>query len=117
MNQKQFQQYLDRDGYCLHCGETEALSPNHRAGRGMGGSKLLDRPANVIVLCSEMNNLIETTISAAKWAHENGWKIYRWEIPEQKPVYDLVQGKWFLLDNDFNRVEWTDSEKHSSITT
>lgn len=109
MTPKQFQKYLDRDHYCLHCGATEALSPNHRAGRGMGGSKVLDRPANVIVLCSSMNLLIETTPAMAKLALERGWKIYRWESPENKPVYDAVNGIWFLLDDNFNRVEWTES--------
>lgn len=108
MTPKQFQKYLDRDGGCVHCGETEAVSPNHRSNRGMGGSKLLDRPSNVIVLCSSMNSLIESSASMANYALERGWKLYRWETPETKPFYDATKDRWFVLDNDFNRVDWTD---------
>jgi len=115
MKSKEFQKYLKRDGYCLHCGATEALSPNHRAGRGMGGSKVLDRPANVVILCSAMNLLIESEASVAKLALSRGWKLYRWQSPEEQPVYDAVQGVWFYLDNDFNRVEWTDPKNTSIV--
>jgi hypothetical protein len=49
MTKKEFQKYLDRDGGCVHCGDTETAVPNHRANRGMGGSRERDVPSNVIV--------------------------------------------------------------------
>lgn len=107
MNQKQFQKLLDRDQACLHCGETERVSPNHRANRGMGGSKLLDRPSNLMILCSEMNSLIESNHFMADLAKHYGWKLERWQVPEETPIFDTRLWEWFLLDNDYNRVKVT----------
>jgi hypothetical protein len=104
MTPKQFQKLLDRDVCCLHCGETEAISPNHRVNRGMGGSKILDRPANLIVLCSEMNSLIESNWFHRELAIQYGWKLERWQSPEDCPVFDSRLWQWFKLDNDYNRV-------------
>jgi len=82
MNQATWAKYLRRDGgACIHCGETERLSPQHRAGRGMGGSKLLNRPSNLIVLCSDLNSRIESDAEVADYARQNGWKIDRWQDP------------------------------------
>jgi len=44
--------YARDGGYCPHCGETEAIGLQHRVGKGMGGSKLLDVPANLITFCN-----------------------------------------------------------------
>lgn len=107
MNAKQFARLVDRDTSCLHCGETERISPNHRANRGMGGSKLLDRPANLMVLCSEMNSLIESNDFMSTLAKHYGWKLERWQVPEETPIFDTRLWKWFLLDNEYNRVEVT----------
>lgn len=104
MTPKQFQKLVDRDVSCLHCGETERISPNHRANRGMGGSKLLDRPANLIVLCSEMNSMIESNWFHALLAKQYGWKLERWQVPEDEPVFDSRLWQWFKLDNEFNRI-------------
>lgn len=71
----------------------------------MGGSKLLDRPANVVILCSNLNYLIEADYDAAKYAIQMGWKLNRNQDPEATPIYDGTKGEWFLLDNDFNRVQ------------
>ena len=60
MTPKEFRKYIDRDSWCYHCGQTEAIAPNHRISRGMGGSKVRNVPSNIIVLCSEMNGLIES---------------------------------------------------------
>ena len=70
----------------------------------MGGSKLLDRPSNVIVLCSAMNTLIESDARVAERARANGWKLSRWQTPEDEPFLDLATGEWNLIDNDYNRV-------------
>ena len=88
---------------CLHCGETERLSPQHRANRGAGGSKLLDRPSNIIVLCSTLNSQIESDAEMADYARVNGWKISRQDNPEFMPVWYATEGRWYLLDDFHER--------------
>jgi hypothetical protein len=103
MNAKEFAKYVARDGHCVHCGEQEAISPNHRANRGMGGSKKRDRPANIVVLCSIMNGLIESDQRWTVMAREYGWKLSPWDDPLFVPVYDATSGLWYLLDDEFGR--------------
>lgn len=103
MTPKQFQQYLDRDKGCLHCGERDAVSPQHRANRGMGGSKERDVPSNIIVLCSYMNNAIEANARLQTLARTYGWKLSTWDDPTEVPVYDTQTAKWYLLDNELGR--------------
>ena len=71
----------------------------------MGGSKLLDRPSNLMVLCSEVNGLIESNHFYRDLALMYGWKLERWQVPENEPVFDSRLWKWFLLDNEFGRIE------------
>lgn len=68
----------------------------------MGGSKLLDRPANIVVLCALVNGLIESNATLASMARDYGWKLESWQVPEECPVY--VGGTWFLLDNSFGKT-------------
>lgn len=107
MNGRQFAKYLARDLACV-CGcmgREDTYVPQHRANRGMGGSKLLDRPANVIVMCSGLNILIEQNADLAAQAREFGWKLERWQVPEEVPIFDRATGEWFFLDNEFNRTK------------
>lgn len=103
MTPKEFQKYMKRDGYCLHCGEADAVSPNHRANRGMGGSKKRDVPSNIVVLCSEMNGRIESDPTSADLARRHGWKLSSWEDPLAVPVVDLISGAAYLLDDEYGR--------------
>lgn len=103
MTPKQFKKFMDRDHGCLHCGEIEAVAPNHRANRGMGGSKKRDVPSNIIVLCSLMNGLIESDAVWAAKARSYGWKLHSWQLPEAEPVYDTRSRSWYLLDDSFCR--------------
>lgn len=103
MTKKEFQRYLDRDGGCLHCGETEAVAPQHRANRGMGGSKTRDVPSNIIVLCSRMNGLVESNAFYADAAKDFGWKLETWQDPLTEPVFDTLKNEWVLLDDAFGR--------------
>ena len=105
MNAKQFAKYVARDRYCLHCGETEAIAPNHRANRGMGGSKHRNHAANIVVLCSYINGAIESDARAAQVARENGWKLSAWDDPFWVPVFDAMTGRWWLLDDEFGRTQ------------
>lgn len=106
MNRRQFSPYLARDlhCYCGCMGREETYVPNHRASRGMGGSKLLDRPSNVMVMCSELNGLIESNADLAAQAKAYGWKLERWQSPEDTPIYDRATGEWFLLTNEYTRT-------------
>lgn len=105
MTPKQFQKFMDRDQGCLHCGEVEAVAPNHRINRGMGGSNERHRPANIVVLCSIFNGFIEANADAAEVAKRYGWKLAAWDDPEKEPVFDLMTGKWWILDNAYGRSE------------
>jgi len=102
MRPKQFRAYLDRDGGCVHCGEQDAVAPHHRANRGHGGSKKLDRPSNIIVLCSVMNGLIESDPKLADMARQYGWKISRYQDPGDMPVFYPAANAWFRLRDDFS---------------
>ena len=103
MNKKTFDKFLDRDKCCSHCGTTDdTLIPQHRANRGMGGSRSLDRPSNIIVMCSEANGLLESNARFAEVGRELGWKLTRDQVPEFTPVL-LADGYW-LLDNNFNKT-------------
>lgn len=104
MKRKDFEKLMARDGGCVHCGEIERVSPNHRINRGMGGSKLLDRPSNLVVLCSDMNFLIESDPLKALEARQYGWKLSKWQSPENEPVFDKRSGVWFVLDNGFGKT-------------
>lgn len=112
MNGRAFAKYLARD---LHCpcgcvGVEDTFVPQHRAGRGMGGSKSLDVPSNIIVMCSSLNGLIESDARYADTARRYGWKLHRWEDSATVPFYDAVTSTWNLIDNDFNRTITTKRE-------
>ena len=104
VNQKQFQKYLDRDDGCVHCGQTESVSPHHRLNRGMGGSKARDVPSNIIVICSDLNWRMEADSTTARDAEQFGWKLRVGADPLQVPVKHY-SGRWRLLDNLFGFVE------------
>lgn len=105
MKPKEFEKYLARDKHCLHCGTTETLVPNHRANRGMGGSKKRDVPSNIVVLCARINGEIESDAIMAEVARQYGWKLKTWQEPLGAPVLDLPSGKWYLLTDSFTRNE------------
>lgn len=104
MNRAQFQRFIDRDQHCPHCGTTDdTLVPNHRANRGHGGYKAGDQPANILVLCAEVNGLIESDAGWAEAAREYGWKLRRHEVPAEAPFFDIANNAWFRLDNNYGR--------------
>lgn len=106
MTKKEFQKYLDRDKYCLHCGlADDTLVPQHRRNRGMGGSKSRSQPSNTIVLCSLFNGQIEAVREASEAAQRYGWKLRAGDSPEWTPVYDAWAGVWYVLDDDFGRMQ------------
>lgn len=106
MTEKEFKKYLARDGHCYHCGTTdETLIPQHRRNRGMGGSVSRSRPSNLIVLCSLFNGAIEAVTEASVTAQRYGWKLRQGQEPTDTPVFDSWSGTWYLLDDNFGKME------------
>ena len=103
MNKKTWQNFIDRDGSCPHCGDEATLVPHHRKNRGMGGSKKLDTPSNIMAICAELNGLLESNATIAGMGRDFGYKLTAGQVPSEVPIY--VNGKWLLLDDEFNRVE------------
>lgn len=116
MTPARFKKLLARDHYCLHCGETEAIAPNHRINRGMGGSKARDVPSNLVLLCSYFNGVIEANSTQAALAKRYGWKLESWQKPSEVAVYDSLKGVWWLLDDEFGRIVVNKEEKEPNAT-
>lgn len=100
MTPKQFAKFLDRDQTCWHCGAATKLVPHHRINRGMGGSKARHTPSNVIVMCAEINLLMESDPVMARQARRYGWKLESWRDSTKAPVY-RYGGDWYVLDDSF----------------
>ena len=98
----------ERDSHCWHCGIEEDLVLHHRINRGMGGSKLLDTPDNLMMVCSRWNGDMESNAELAASARGWGHKLPVWEKLEH-PVFDRMGGWWYLLP-DGGKVEshWKD---------
>ena len=92
------------NGICWHCGTTENLQIHHRINRGMGGSKILDRGSNLILLCAEYNFLIESNLPKAREARKLGIKVSRHSDVLYAPIRDAI-GQWYLLDDFYKKHE------------
>ena len=106
MTPKEFKKFLARDLHCLHCGaDGDDLVPQHRLGRGMGSkNSKAEQVANVIVLCSFANGLMESNAEFARRCRAYGWKLRSFQDPLETPVYDVISGLWWRLDNKFGRT-------------
>lgn len=88
---------FERDGYeCVHCGTTEGLTIQHRASRGMGGSKAYNTLAHLIVMCAESNQRLESSAAFADLGRTLGWKIRRTDDPETIPVRYASGDFWYI---------------------
>lgn len=98
-----------RDSHCWHCGQEDDLVPHHRINRGMGGSKLLDTPDNLMMVCGGHNGAMEADWRVARDARGWGHKLAVWESLD-RPVFDVCGGWWILLP-DGSKVEFNVIEK------
>jgi hypothetical protein len=93
---------INRDDHCWHCGTETDLVPHHRKNRGAGGSKLLDHCANLLMVCSHYNFLMEADASVAAQA-----RVYKHKLRQTdtfyEPVFDRLLGVWFILDKEGNK--------------
>ena len=98
-----------RDSACWHCGAEDDLVPHHRINRGMGGSKLLDTPDNLMMVCARWNGDMEANAELAATARGWGHKLPVWESLEH-PVFDRVSFTWFFVLPDGGKVvsTWND---------
>lgn len=114
MKRKEFDLYLRRDfGRCYHCGASgDTLVPQHRLGRGMGGSKdpKVNAPSNIITFCSEHNGQIESNSIALLRAKRLGWKLESWQDPRDTPVFCMTTGCWYLLCDNYTREVYSPSD-------
>ena len=105
MNKSTLNKLRKRDSYCLHCGEDrqEMLVPHHRKNRGMGGSKLLNTIDNLLLVCAEYNQAMESSPQIAENARMHGHKLEHWQTALW-PVYEECEGEWYELTLDGLKV-------------
>jgi hypothetical protein len=86
-----------RDTHCYHCGQWEDLVPHHRINRGMGGSKLLDTPDNLMMVCCAYNMAMESSAVIAAQARAWNHKLPTWESTDWPVLMWLVGGGFCYL--------------------
>jgi len=97
-----------RDQHCWHCGtDDDTLVPHHRKNKGFGGSKLLDTPDNLMMICAYWNGTIESNADDASAARGWGHKLPNWDATH-KPVFDKGSQAWFILSADGTKVKLED---------
>jgi len=102
--QEALRRAVEAHPYCPHCGATNGLQTHHRASRGMGGSKAMDRFDNYLRVCAALNYAMESDAAVAAEARDMGWKLGKWDGFDS-PYFDRVQMKWYLLTEDGRKVE------------
>lgn len=73
---------------------------HHRVAKGMGGSALLESPANLVTLCGRGNTdrCHGKAHGNPHWARNHGWILPRSFDPAEIPV-DMHDGWWTLTDD------------------
>ena len=106
---KLVEQIIDRDGgYCLLALPGclgEANLAHHRANRGMGGSPILDHPANLAAACGPCNGAAEDAPAMVRFdLIERGLRVEKAATNDatlrraiQTPVESLDGERWYLI--------------------
>lgn len=89
----------------------EGNVPHHRANRGSGGSKVLDHPANLVLVCSLCNGAAEDAPALVRFdLIERGLRVDKaatnaqtLERVKATPVTCLEGERWFLIDESTRR--------------
>ena len=107
---------LGRDnGACVwhgpSCGD-DTLVPHHRANRGIGGHKAGDSLANIVMVCADVNYLMEADDRTAVEAKRRGIKLSRYADPEKAPIKHATWG-WVMLNPD-GSITMHDRKEESS---
>lgn len=98
---------LERDGYkCVYCYTPFDLTPQHRANRGMGGSKRGHGLSNLVTMCKRHNEQLESDPMFAELGRRMGWKVKRNSGPpaSEIAVWSFPDWGWFLLADDGSRL-------------
>ena len=109
-SKRQWEQIKERDQVCVWHGpscDLDMLIPQHRSGRGMGGSKSKNRLSNGVAMCSLVNGEIEANAELATEARHRGIKISLHANPEIVPV-TYWDGRTFYLNDDGSMWEVRD---------
>lgn len=93
-----------RDEYCPHCRSTSGLVIHHRKNRKSGGSKLLDRADNLLLVCATYNSMMESDKATMINAREFGHKLQSWE-EFSDPVFDQISLTWWILSPDGSKIQ------------
>lgn len=104
ITQKQGKILRERDKHCWHCGTEIDLVWHHRRNRQAGGSKLLDRLDNIIMVCAIYNGQMESDADVASQARDYGHKLRSWD-DFSTPVFDTTNRTWYVLDERGNKEE------------
>lgn len=102
----------ERDGYkCVACGTEYDLTPQHRANRGMGGSKRGHGLSNLVTMCRHHNEQLESDPKFAELGRRMGWKVKRnsGPPPSDIAVWSFPELAWFLLADDGSRLRLSTS--------
>ena len=87
------------------------LTIQHAVKRGMGGSNLWDTPKYLRTMCAKHNDEDASHADFRRRCLLNGWSISRNEAianPEADVPVLYPDGRWYLLDDAFNREPISD---------
>jgi len=98
---------LRDNGRCLLCRAHEPLDVHHRRARGMGGTKVRDRLANLVTLCRSCHDRIEAYPDQARAL---GYRLDRGDDPEDVAVWaaTAVGDGWTRLGDDGSVTHMSD---------
>jgi hypothetical protein len=62
-----------------------------------------------MLICSTANGLLESSATFAQLGRELGWKLTAGEDSTKVPIH--ADGKWWILRDDFSKVEVPNYER------